>query len=106
QVVPVGQPREPAAPDAEEEAVEGALGHVLLVGGAAGQAAELDAGEADQPAEVALPEPLGGGRVAAAELSEPAGDGAGRRHGGGRRGPRPGWRRGSRGCGGWWSRCP
>src|SRR5262249_33658277 len=43
---------------ATAEAVEGAEGHVLLVGGAAGRAFQLLAGQSDEPLEIALPQLL------------------------------------------------
>src|SRR5262249_18352718 len=81
EVVAVAQQGKAALLDAPAEAGEGAEGDVLLVGGGAGRAREFLAGQGDEPAEVALPEELGGVRVAGLELAEPLGDGAGRRHG-------------------------
>src|SRR5262249_37388180 len=63
QVVAVVELGEAAAGHPLEEAVEGVLDDVLLVGHAAAGGAELVAGEADQAAVVALPEALGGGHV-------------------------------------------
>src|SRR5262249_43188726 len=85
EVVAVLQPGELAPLGAAAEAVEGAEGHVLLVGGEARAALELLPGQADQPPEVALPELLGRGRVAGLELPEPVGD----RPRGGHRGGTP-----------------
>jgi hypothetical protein len=74
EVVAVLQLREAAALRPAAEAVEGAESGVLLVGGAAGPALELLAGQRDQSAEVALPQLLGNGLVAALQQLDPAGD--------------------------------
>jgi hypothetical protein len=81
EVVAVVELREAAFLRATKEAVEGAEGHVLLVSHAARGAAELLSGQADQAMEVALPEMLGGGAVARAELINPGRNAAGGRHG-------------------------
>ncbi len=46
------------------KAVEGTEGHVLLVGGAERRPAQFDAGQTDEPVEVAFPQLFGGGVVA------------------------------------------
>jgi len=75
QVVAVGQAGEAAVLGGAAEAGEGGKRHVLLVGGAARLALELGPGQADQAVEVALPQPLGGGRVAfALEQAQPVGN--------------------------------
>src|SRR5262245_31881439 len=58
------------------EAVEGAEGHVLLIGRALGRGPESLARQADQPVEVSLPEESGGRVVARPEVGEISGDGA------------------------------
>jgi hypothetical protein len=77
EVIPIRQLREAAAFDAVTEAGEGALGHVLLVGGAARQALQFRPRQAHEPSEVALPEVLGGDRVARPKLPDPVRNGAG-----------------------------
>src|SRR5262249_1118928 len=61
--------------------VEGAQGHVLLVGGAARGRAEGGAGAGDEEVEVALHERPCRVAVAGLEQVEPVRDGAVRRHG-------------------------
>src|SRR5262249_46010032 len=74
EVVPVIEPGEAALLRPAAEAVEGAQGHVLLVGGGPRCGAELRARQAYQAAEVPLPEALGGSGVASREGCDPAGD--------------------------------
>jgi len=74
QVVAVVELGEPAAGHPLEEAVEGILDDVLLVGGPAAGGPELVAGQADEPAVVPLPERLGGGRVPALQGRDPTRD--------------------------------
>src|SRR6516165_9606004 len=74
QAVAVGQGGEAAGLGGAAEAVEGAEGDVLFVGGAAGLALELPAGQVDQPYEIALPQRLGGGGIAGLQLADPVGD--------------------------------
>jgi hypothetical protein len=75
QVVAVGQAREAVLVHAAAKAVEGAEGHVLLVGGGPGPAQQFLAGQSDEPAEVAFPEVLRGVGLAGPELREPDGNG-------------------------------
>jgi hypothetical protein len=74
QVVAVGQAGEAARPGAPAEGVGGAQGHVLLVGRPARGASEALAGQPDQAAEGALPDPLQGLPVAGLQLLKVAGD--------------------------------
>src|SRR5207248_2055385 len=69
EVVAVGQLGEAVAAGAAAEAVEGAEGHVLLVGDAPLAAAQLGPGEADEAAVVTFPELLGRQRIAGLELT-------------------------------------
>src|SRR5271157_2343994 len=79
-VVAVVEPRELAAFGPLIEALEGAEGHILLVGRAARGTPELGAGEPDQPLEVSLPELLGGGPLPGLEQLDTMGDRPFRRH--------------------------
>src|SRR5262249_18091681 len=81
QAVAVVELGEAALGHGAEEAVEGILDDVLPVGGAGRGGPQLLAGQGDQPAVVALPQRLGGGRVPALEGRDPVRDRAGRRHG-------------------------
>src|SRR5271157_1116488 len=79
-VVAVVELRELAAFGPLIEALEGAEGHILLVGRAARGAPEPGAGEPDQPLEVSLPELLGGGPLPGLEQLNAVGDRPFRRH--------------------------
>src|SRR5262249_61933711 len=80
EVVAVVRAREAARGGALAEAVEGAEGHVLLVGGGPPEPAQPLPGQFDEPAEVALPEGLGGVVLAGLELADPVRDRPRRRH--------------------------
>src|SRR5262249_37351900 len=66
------------------ETLERAEGDVLLVGHPAGGSVQLQPGGLDHPAEIDVPELLGGDRVALLELGDPDPDRGDRAHG-----PRP-----------------
>lgn len=78
QAVAVVELGESALSHRVEKAVEGVLDHILLVGGRAVAELEFLPGQGDQPAVVAFPELLRGGRVAVLERRNPVGDRAGR----------------------------
>ena len=80
QVVAVVQAGEAALFGRPAEAVEGAQGHVLLVGRLPRRCRELGAGQADEAGEVALPQRLGRCRVARLEQVQPVGNRPKRRH--------------------------
>src|SRR5208337_1503798 len=79
-VVAVVELRELAAFGPLIEALEGAEGHILLVGRAPRGALELGAGKPNQPLEVSLPELLGGGPLPGLEQLDAVGDRPFRRH--------------------------
>src|SRR3954453_487876 len=80
QVVAVLQLREAALLGGPAEAVEGVQGHVLLVGRPPRRGPEFGPRQADQPPEVALPQPLRGLALALLESPDPVADRSGLRH--------------------------
>jgi hypothetical protein len=55
------------------EAGEGTEGDIFFIGRTARRTLELFARQSDQAAEIALPQLLGGGRVAGPKLADPVG---------------------------------
>jgi hypothetical protein len=70
-VVAIVELRESAALDAAKEAVEGAEGDILLIGGAPWHRPQFAARQADEAMEVAFPQFLGGLSISHAELINP-----------------------------------
>src|SRR5262249_8577852 len=74
EVAAIFQPGEAALLGGAAETVEGAEGHVLLVGGPAGKVAETSPRQRDHRPVVALPQPLDHVPVARSQASNPARD--------------------------------
>ncbi len=81
EVVAVGQVGEAALLDVAAEAVEGAEGDVLLVGGTAGGATQFEARQGHEAAKETVPELLGGGGLAGLEEAQPVRNGTRLAHG-------------------------
>src|SRR5208283_2034264 len=75
QVVAVVELGETSGGDAAAEAIEGAKGHVFLIGRASLDAVQMGMSKVHETLEVRLPEAPGGLAVALLELRNPAADG-------------------------------